>query len=51
MVEIDDNNEIYEELTITDIKMLLEYTQFKNNIFLNTKLLELMNCVEDEIFN
>ena len=52
MVEIDDNNEIYEErsnfsmknleptsnpegfheLTITDIKMLLEYTQFKNNI-------------------
>ena len=33
MVEIDDNNEIYEELTITDIKMLLEYTQFKNKIF------------------
>ena len=50
MVEIDDNNEGFDELTITDIKMLLEYTQFKNNIFLNTKLLELMNCVEDEIF-
>ena len=51
MVEIDDNNEKYDELTITDIKMLLEYTQFKNDIFLNTKLLELMNCAEDEIFN
>ena len=47
MVEIDDNNEIYEELTITDIKMLLQYTQFKNNIFLNNKLVELMSCTED----
>ena len=33
MVEIDDNNEIYEELTITDMLMLLQYNQFKNNIF------------------
>jgi len=51
MVEIDDNNEGFYELTITDIKMLLQYTQFKNNIFLNNKLVELMNCAEDEIFN
>ena len=68
MVEIDDNNEIYEELsnfsmknleptsnplefdelTITDIKMLLQYKQFKNNIFLNNKIVELMSSIEDD---
>ena len=48
MVKIDDNNEGFDELTITDIKMLLQYTQFKNNIFLNNKLVELMSCTEDD---
>ena len=47
MVEIDDNN-IFEELTINDVTMLLQYKEFRNNIFLNNKLLELMDCIKDE---
>ena len=38
----------FDELTITDIKMLLQYKQFKNNIFLNNKIVELMSSIEDD---
>ena len=49
MVEIDnDNDNIFEELTINDVTMLLQYKEFRNNIFLNNKLLEFMDCIEDE---
>ena len=49
MVEIDDNNDnIFKELTINDVTMLLQFNEFKNNIFLNNKLVEFMQCIEVE---